>query len=100
MHAGRRIRPGRQRGGGDLVTGGFHREADFLARYEARSGVKVAPASLKFYIVFSLLKLAFTHMAAARCFEDGRFNDMRMPAMGTQIAPVLRQIEKTLGRAA
>ena len=65
-------------------------------RYEARSGLKVDPASLKFYIVFSLMKLAFTHMAAARCFEDGLFNDMRMPAMATQIAPVFRQIAKTL----
>ena len=50
--------------------------------------------------MFSLLKLAFTHMAAARCFEDGRFNDMRMPAMATQIAPVFRQIAKILELAA
>jgi hypothetical protein len=38
-------------------------------------------------------------MAAARCFEDGLFNDMRMPAMATQIAPVFRQIAKALERA-
>ena len=56
--------------------------------------------ALKFYLVFSLLKLAFTHMAAARCFEDGRFNDLRMPAMATQIAPVFRQIAKILELAA
>ena len=55
--------------------------------------------ALRFYIVFSLLKLALTHMAAARCFEDGLFNDMRMPAMATQIAPVFRQIAKILERA-
>jgi aminoglycoside phosphotransferase (APT) family kinase protein len=83
------------RGGTSLVCG-LAGEADFVARYEARSGLKVDPASLKFYIVFSLMKLAFTHMAAARCFEDGLFNDMRMPAMATQIAPVFRQIAKTL----
>ena len=41
-------------------------------------------------------KLAATHMAAARCFEEGRFNDMRMPAMGSQIATCLRQMEKTI----
>lgn len=86
------------RGGTPLVCG-LASEADFLARYEARSGLKVKPASLKFYRVFSLLKLAFTHMAAARCFEDGLFNDMRMPAMATQIAPVFRQIAKILERA-
>jgi len=57
-----------------------------------RSGSALRAISLN----VSLLKLAFTHMAAARCFEDGRFNDMRMPAMATQIAPVFRQIAKTL----
>jgi aminoglycoside phosphotransferase (APT) family kinase protein len=87
------------RGGAPLVCG-LASEADFLARYEARSGLKVDPASLKFYIVFSLLKLAFTHMAAARCFEDGLFNDLRMPGMATQIAPVFRQIAKLLELAA
>ena len=83
------------RGGTSFVCG-LADEADFIARYEERSGLKVDPASLKFYIVFSLMKLAFTHMAAARCFEDGLFNDMRMPAMATQIAPVFRQIAKAL----
>jgi aminoglycoside phosphotransferase (APT) family kinase protein len=69
---------------------------DFIAQYERESGVRVEPASLHYYIVFALVKLALTHIAAVRCFEDGRFNDMRMPAMGTQIVPTLRQIEKTL----
>jgi aminoglycoside phosphotransferase (APT) family kinase protein len=87
------------RGGTPLVCG-LASEADFLARYEAQSGLSVDRASLRFYLVFSLLKLAFTHMAAARCFEDGLFNDMRMPAMATQIAPVFRQIGRTLEQAA
>ena len=56
-------------------------------------------AYVSFYLVFSLVKLACTHIAGSRCFEDGRFNDMRMPAMATQIAPVLRQIEKVLETA-
>lgn len=84
------------RGGTGLVCG-LAGEEQFLRRYERLSGVTVAPQMLQFYIVFSLLKLAFTHMAAARCFEDGQFNDMRMPAMATQIAPVFRQIAKILG---
>lgn len=69
---------------------------EFIAQYERESGVKVNEDSLHFYLVFSLVKLALTHLAAVRRFEDGRFNDMRMPAMGTQVAPVLRQIEKML----
>ena len=66
------------RGGTSLVCG-LADEADFISRYEAQSGLKVAAASLKFYIVFSLMKLAFTNMAAARCFEDGLFNDNGHP---------------------
>jgi aminoglycoside phosphotransferase (APT) family kinase protein len=69
---------------------------DFIAQYEWEVGFKVRPESLRFYTVFALVKLALTHVAAVRCYEDGRFNDMRMPAMGTQIAPVLRQISKLL----
>ena len=87
------------RGGTPLVCG-LAGEAEFLARYRARSGLTVDAAALKFYRVFSLLKLAFTHMAAARCFEDGLFNDLRMAGMATQIAPVFRQIAKLLEFAA
>ena len=70
---------------------------DFIAQYERESGIRVDETSLHFYLVFSLVKLAMTHIAAVSCFEKGSFNDMRMPAMGTQIAPTLRQIEKVLG---
>lgn len=85
-------------GGSGLVCRLLKKE-DFIAQYEREAGFKVDPASLQFYGVFSLVKLAITHMAAVRCYEDGRFNDMRMPAMGTQIAPVLRQISKMLPAA-
>lgn len=69
---------------------------DFIAQYELEVGFQVDPDVLHFYRVFSLVKLTLTHMAAVRCFEDGRFNDMRMPAMGTQVAPVLRQLARLL----
>ncbi|WP_420466020.1 phosphotransferase family protein [Panacagrimonas sp.] len=82
-------------GGSGLICRLLTKE-DFIAQYEREAGFQVNPASLQFYLVFSLVKLAITHMAAVRCYEDGRFNDMRMPAMGTQIAPVLRQISKML----
>lgn len=82
-------------GGSGLICRLLSKE-DFIARYEREAGFKVDPDSLQFYMVFSLVKLAITHIAAVRCYEDGRFNDMRMPAMGTQIAPVLRQISKML----
>ena len=68
----------------------------FFELYQAQVPFTVSATSVRFYRVFSLMKLAATHMAAARCFEDGRFNDLRMPAMGSQIIPVLRQMEKAI----
>lgn len=82
-------------GGSGLVCRLITQEA-FIAQYEREVGFKVDPDALHFYRAFSLVKLALTHIAAVRCFEDGRFNDMRMPAMGTQVAPVLRQLAKLL----
>ena len=71
----------------------------FYARYGEKAGFKVSMASVRYYQALALLKLAATHMAAARCFEEGRFNDMRMPAMGSQVAACLRQMEKTIASA-
>jgi aminoglycoside phosphotransferase (APT) family kinase protein len=68
----------------------------FYQRYGDKAGFEVSMTSVLYYRAFSLLKLAATHMAAARCFEEGRFNDMRMPAMGSQVATCLRQMEKTI----
>ncbi len=68
----------------------------FFEHYQSRVSFELSMKSVAYYKAFSLLKLAATHMAAARCFEDGRFNDLRMPAMGSQILPVLRQLEKSI----
>ena len=71
----------------------------FYRRYGEQAGFAVDMDAVRYYQAFSLLKLAATHMAAARCFEEGRFNDMRMPAMGSQIATCLKQMEKTIAAA-
>lgn len=83
------------RGGTDLMSKLIARD-ELYERYGAVAGFKVDPESMHFYTVFSLLKLAITHMAGVHAFEKRGFSDMRMPAMGTQIAPVLRQIEKAI----
>ena len=71
----------------------------FYRRYGEQAGYAVSMESVRYYQAFALLKLAATHMAAARCFEEGRFNDMRMPAMGSQIATCLKQMAKTIDAA-
>ncbi|HEV7575218.1 MAG TPA: phosphotransferase family protein [Caldimonas sp.] len=82
--------------GGSKLISRLAEPAWFYSRYSEKVGFEVSMASVRYYQAFSLLKLAATHMAAARCFEEGRFNDMRMPAMGSQIATALRQMEKTI----
>jgi aminoglycoside phosphotransferase (APT) family kinase protein len=83
------------RGGTPLMSKLVSRE-ELYARHAALTGHAVDEASMRYYTLFSLLKLAVTHVAAAYAFEQGGFRDLRMPAMGTQIAPTLRQIEKAL----
>lgn len=82
------------RGGTPLMSKLVTRER-LYALHAERTGAAVNEASMRYYTLFSLAKLAVTHIAAAYAFEHGR-RDLRMPAMGTQIAPTLRQIEKAL----
>ncbi|MBX3642120.1 MAG: phosphotransferase family protein [Rubrivivax sp.] len=82
--------------GGTPYIGRLAEPELFYGRYAQQSGIEVSMAAVRYYQVFSLLKLAATHMAAARCFEEGRFNDLRMPAMGSQIATCLRQMDKLI----
>lgn len=67
--------------------------------YEAECGIRVDPASVRFYEAFALYKSVAINLGAVRCFEDGRFHDLRMAAMGTQVAPTLRQLYKTMEAA-
>lgn len=71
----------------------------FLDMYRERVDFPVSEAAVRYYRVLALAKLSATHMAGARCFEEGRFNDMRMPALGSQIVPTLRQMEKAIDAA-
>ncbi|HMN80542.1 MAG TPA: phosphotransferase family protein [Burkholderiaceae bacterium] len=85
--------------GGTRYIGRLCEPQWFFERYAQQAGFAVSMSSVTYYRAFSLLKLAATHMAAARCFEEGRFDDMRMPAMGSQIATCLKQLEKTIESA-
>ena len=72
---------------------------ELYARHEAQTGVPINEASMRFYTIFSLVKLVITHAAGVYAFERNGFHDLRMAAIGTQIAPTLRQIEKLLETA-
>lgn len=83
------------RGGTALMSKLISRE-QLYARHETIVGHPVSTESMYYYSLFSLVKLAITHIAAAYAFERNGFHDLRMAAMGTQIAPTFRQIEKML----
>ena len=83
------------RGGTELMSKLVARE-ELYERHARQTGHAVDAAAMYYYSLFSLAKLVITHIAAAYAFERNGFYDMRMPAMGTQIAPTLRQIGKML----
>ena len=82
--------------GGSKLICRLAEPAWFYERYAEQAGFQVSMVSVRYYQALALLKLAATHMAAARCFEEGRFNDLRMPAMGSQVAACLRQMDKVI----
>jgi aminoglycoside phosphotransferase (APT) family kinase protein len=64
----------------------------YLQRYRERTGTDVDADVLHFWTVVGLIKAAVPHVTAARAFEDGRTGDLRLAAMGHQVAHVLRHL--------
>jgi aminoglycoside phosphotransferase (APT) family kinase protein len=86
--------------GGSALMGKLIERAELYRRFEAKSGIRVSDELMQFYTIFSLLKLALTYLAGIAVFERGGLQDIRMAAIGTQLFPTLRQIEKALQAAA
>ncbi|MBS0449985.1 MAG: phosphotransferase family protein [Proteobacteria bacterium] len=84
--------------GSDLV-GGLLARARFHARYSARSGIAVDPARLAYYAVLSQFKSAAMLLGAARRVQAGRASDVRMAAMGFQLAPTVMQMLRLIEEA-
>lgn len=82
--------------GGSRDLFGVLPRSDVFARYTAMSGIPVSVDSIRFYEVLALYKSVAINLGAARCCEDGRYHDIRMAAMGTQVAPTLKQLYQTL----
>jgi aminoglycoside phosphotransferase (APT) family kinase protein len=82
--------------GGSRDLFGMLPRSDVFARYTAANGIPVCPESVRFYEVFALYKSVAINLGAVRCCEDGRYHDVRMAAMGTQVAPTLKQLYRTV----
>jgi aminoglycoside phosphotransferase (APT) family kinase protein len=70
--------------------------AEFLAAYEKEARWRPSPASLRYYTVMGLLKLALVNLAALRRSQARGAQDIRMAALGTQLPSSLRQLQKTI----
>ncbi|HVZ44214.1 MAG TPA: phosphotransferase family protein [Ramlibacter sp.] len=79
--------------------GGFIERAEFHERYTARSGIAVDTARLKYFEVLMLFKSAAMLLGAQRRAEQGRARDVRMAAMGFQLAPTLVEVLRAIEEA-
>lgn len=85
-----------QFGGGTGLVCRLLKHEEFLRSYEQRTGWAVEPATLRYYTVMGLLKLALVYLASAHTFERAGASDVRMGAMATQAAQTLRQMQKDI----
>ena len=67
------------------------------ARYEELSGIPVPPERVRFWEAFGTMKLAVIHVGAARCFEDGDYDDLRLGVMGVHVPRLCLQLEAVIG---
>jgi aminoglycoside phosphotransferase (APT) family kinase protein len=70
----------------------------YFRYYQEHTGLPVDRAVYRFWTVLGLTKAASVHLAAARAFEEGRTNDLRLAALGHQVHYVLRFLARELER--
>jgi hypothetical protein len=86
------------RGRSDLFSHLLVRD-EFIAEYDARTERRMEADVLAFWTVFGHLRASVPHISAARAFEDGQTNDLRLAAMGHQSLYILKQLVTELGIA-
>jgi len=70
--------------------------AEAIARYEAKSGIKIDLHCLHYYEVFAVYKCIAILAAAAYQAQAGGSRDLRMAAMASQLVPSLALLRHTL----
>ena len=68
---------------------------DFIERYQARSGMRVLPESMRYYRIFTYYKLALINIGGISGFESGS-RDLRMACMGFLVPLYLRRLARAL----
>lgn len=84
---------------GTTRIGGLIERDDFYARYQARTGMAVRPEVVRWYEALVQFKMASMLIGAMHRVASGRTRDVRMGAMGFQLAPTLLELERLIGEA-
>jgi hypothetical protein len=59
-------------------------------------GAEIGADSFTYWTIFNLVKAAVPHIRAARAFEDGGSNDLRLAAMGHQAVHIYKHLVQAL----
>ena len=80
--------------------GGLLEREQFYERYGAGTGFRVRPEVVRYYEVLSQYKMAGLLIGAVRRVESAEARDVRMGAMGFQLAPTLLEMNRMIAAAA
>jgi aminoglycoside phosphotransferase (APT) family kinase protein len=86
-------------GGSRKMYGVMERNA-VIDRYQNAAGIALSPRSLAYYEAFAFYQMAAIQICGIHAFEVAGFNDMRMAAMSTQMASIVRALDKAIEAAA
>jgi aminoglycoside phosphotransferase (APT) family kinase protein len=86
-------------GGSRKMYGVMERNA-VIDRYQNAAGIALSPRSLAYYEALAFYQMAAIQICGIHAFEVAGFNDMRMAAMSTQMASIVRALDKAIEAAA
>jgi aminoglycoside phosphotransferase (APT) family kinase protein len=86
--------------GGSRKLSGVMERSEVIDRYQEKSGITLSERSLVYYEAAALYQMAAIQLCAVHAFETCGFNDMRMAAMATQMASIVRALDKAIEAAA
>jgi aminoglycoside phosphotransferase (APT) family kinase protein len=86
--------------GGSRKLYGIMERNEVIDRYQEKSGITLSERSLVYYEAAALYQMAAIQFCAVYAFEVSGFDDMRMAAMATQMASIVRALDKAIEAAA
>jgi aminoglycoside phosphotransferase (APT) family kinase protein len=82
--------------GGSRKLYGVMERSEVIDRYQNKAGITLSKRSLAYYEAFALYQMAAIQICGIHAFEVAGFNDMRMAAMSTQMASIVRALDKAI----